>query len=151
MRPENRGAITISVVALAFLMENFGGRSLVQAQNPENKPPTERLILSIDGPTLYKVYCAVCHGKAAEGNGPMASILKERVPDLTTIAKRNGGTFPLARVQKIIDGAEAAGLGHGTREMPIWGPIFSQVTSDRDYGKVRIYNLAKYLERIQKE
>ncbi len=151
MRLESLRAIKISVVALAFLVENFSVRSLVRAQNPEERPTTERLIPSIDGPTLYTAYCAVCHGKTANGNGPMATILKERVPDLTTIGRRNGGPFPLARVQKIIDGTESAGLGHGTREMPIWGPIFSQVTSDRDYGKVRIYNLAKYLESIQKE
>lgn len=149
MRVESRRAITISVVALVFLMENFGAQSLVRAQNHENRPQTERLIPSIDGPTLYTAYCAVCHGRAADGNGPMAPILKERVPDLRTIAKRNGGTFPLARVQKTIDGTESAGLGHGTREMPVWGPIFSRVTSDWDYGKVRIYNLAKYLESIQ--
>lgn len=99
--------------------------------------------------TLHGILC-VCHGKAADGHGPMASILKARVPDLTAIAKKNGGIFPFTRVQKTIDGTESAGLGHGTREMPIWGPLFSQVTTDQDFGKVRIYNLAKYLQSIQK-
>jgi hypothetical protein len=81
----------------------------------------------------------------------MAPILKTAVPDLTKIAKRNWGVFPLERVENIIAGTEPSGLGHGTREMPIWGPLFSQITSDRDYGKVRLYNLAKYLESIQKK
>lgn len=74
----------------------------------------------------------------------MAPILKTAVPDLTKIGKRNGGVFPLARVENIIAGTESSGLGHGTRKMPVWGPLFSQITSDRDYGKVRLYNLAKY-------
>jgi mono/diheme cytochrome c family protein len=135
-------------VVLAVGFANFG--AIARAQNAGYSPQTEHMIPSLDGPTLYQTYCAVCHGKAADGHGPMASVLKARVPDLTGIAKRNGGIFPFARVQKIIDGTESAGLGHGTREMPIWGPIFSQVTYDRDYGKVRIYNLAKYLQSIQK-
>jgi hypothetical protein len=92
------------------------------------------LIPSLDGATLYQTYCAVCHGKTADGDGPTASVLKAHVPNLTEIAKRNGGVFPFARVQKIIDGTESAGLRHGTREMPIWGPIFSRVADDRDYG-----------------
>jgi hypothetical protein len=80
----------------------------------------------------------------------MASLLKVRVPDLTEIAKRSGGKFPFERVQKRIEGNESASLGHGTKDMPIWGPIFSQVTTDQDFGKVRIYNLTKYLQTIQK-
>jgi hypothetical protein len=93
----------------------------------------------------------VCHGKAADGRGPMAPILKVHVPDLTAIAKRSGGSFPFARVQRAIEGTEESGLAHGTREMPLWGPIFSQVTTDQDFGKVRIFNLTKYLKSIQKQ
>ena len=36
------------------------------------------------------------------GNGPLASDLRVPVPDLTTVAARNGGKFPAERVQKII-------------------------------------------------
>jgi mono/diheme cytochrome c family protein len=128
----------------------FLAAATVMAQTPGYTPETEHVIPSLDGPVLYVTYCAVCHGKAATGDGPMAPILKVRVPNLTEIAKRNGGTFPFAHVEKKIEGSESAGLGHGTKEMPVWGPIFSQVTSDRDFGKVRIYNLAKYLQSIQK-
>jgi mono/diheme cytochrome c family protein len=124
--------------------------SVARAQMASNRLETEHVIPSVDGPTLYSTYCAVCHGKAADGQGPMASILRTRVPDLTAIARRNGGTFPFSRVQKTIDGTESIGLGHGTSEMPIWGPLFSQVTTDRDFGKVRVYNLARYLQSIQK-
>jgi hypothetical protein len=33
--------------------------------------------------------------------------------------------------------------------MPVWGPIFSEVSWDQDLGRVRIYSLAMYLEAIQ--
>jgi hypothetical protein len=33
--------------------------------------------------------------------------------------------------------------------MPVWGPIFSQVAWDQDLGRMRVYNLAKYLEALQ--
>jgi len=38
---------------------------------------------------------------------------------------------------------------HGSREMPIWGPIFHQIEEDIDRGHVRMENLVKYLESIQ--
>lgn len=144
--PRWPGAL-IAIVIWAGMHTTSAGHSAIWAQNP---PEAEHLIPSLDGPTLYLTYCAVCHGKTGVGNGPMASVLKTQVPNLTKIAKRNGGAFPFSRVQKIVDGTESMGLGHGTREMPIWGPIFSRVADDRDYSKVRIYNLTKYLESIQK-
>jgi len=79
----------------------------------------------------------------------MAKSLKNAPADLTRIAARNGGALPLARVRKVISGAEAPSSGHGTREMPVWGPIFSQISQDRDLGRVRIDNLARYLESLQ--
>jgi len=108
-----------------------------------------RLIESIQGPTLYGAYCAVCHGADGKGSGPMSKSLKVAPPDLTRIAARNKGTFPLARLQKIISGEEALAAGHGTREMPMWGPIFSQIAWDQDLGRIRVYNVAKYIEQLQ--
>jgi mono/diheme cytochrome c family protein len=109
------------------------------------------MVLPLDGAKLFVQYCAACHGLKATGDGPVAPALRTKVPDLTLIAKRNGGVFPLDQVQTIIAGEKSAGLSHGTREMPIWGPIFSLDISDRDYGKLRVYNVAKYLEGLQKK
>ena len=44
---------------------------------------------------------------------------------------------------------EEVSASHGSREMPIWGPIFHQIESDVDRGNVRLENLVKYLESIQ--
>lgn len=142
----------IVAAAVVVLIAIFGAMrvSPARGQNPGYLPDSEHVIPSLDGPTLFVSYCAVCHGKAADGRGPMASILKTHVPDLTLIARRNGGVFPFTSVAKRIDGTQSVGLGHGTSEMPIWGPLFSQVTTDRDFGKVRVYNLTKYLQSLQK-
>jgi mono/diheme cytochrome c family protein len=107
------------------------------------------LIESIRGDNLYKAYCASCHGEDAKGKGPMAPWLKVQPADLTRIAARNGGKFPLERVDRIISGEEALPSGHGTRVMPVWGPVFSRVTRDQDLGRLRIDNLARYLRDIQ--
>jgi len=121
------------------------------AQNVSHQlgPDTVRLIPSIEGPALYRTYCAVCHGNSGTGGGPMAMSLRVQPSDLTRIAARNGGEFPLARVEKIIAGDEEITRGHGTQSMPLWGPIFSQIAQDRDLGRVRIRNLAMYLKSIQ--
>lgn len=111
----------------------------------------QTIALPIDGAKLFSQYCASCHGAQATGNGPMAGALKTKAPDLTQVARRNGGVFPLDRVQAVISGDKPTGLSHGTREMPVWGPVFSADISDRDYGKLRVYNVAKYLEGLQKK
>jgi mono/diheme cytochrome c family protein len=119
------------------------------AQEPAKNPPFETIVKQTGGPELYAAYCAVCHRKDAKGNGPMAKQLRPKVPDLTTIAKRNGGKFPLEKVQAIIGGTTTEESAHGTRQMPIWGPVFSQIEWEKDLGKVRINNLARYLESLQ--
>ena len=109
-----------------------------------------QMALPIDGAKLFTDYCAACHGVRGVGDGPMAAALKTKAADLTLIAKRNGGTFPTDQVQAVVAG-ERPELAHGTREMPVWGPIFSSDISDRDYGKLRVYNVTKYLETLQKK
>ena len=131
-----------------------GGSILVillsSAQTQKTQPPeTTHLINSIQGPALYTAYCAVCHGKDGKGEGPMAKSLKVAPQDLTRIAMRNGGKFPMARIQRIISGEEPLAAGHGTREMPLWGPIFSQIAWDQDLGRVRVDNVARYIEGMQ--
>src|SRR6266581_263743 len=110
--------IALGLIILGSLLV---GIFISRAQNQKGQPPEpDRLIESIQGPALYKAYCAGCHG--ADGKaGPMAKSLKVPPADLTRIARRNGGKFPLARVEKIISGEDSgwtwrarhAGLGAG--------------------------------------
>jgi mono/diheme cytochrome c family protein len=137
-----------SAVLAALGIAFFCG--IAGAQNKPAAPiDSTRLIDSIQGPKLYKAYCAVCHGANAKGGGPMAKSLKTAPSDLTRITARNNGMFPIVKVRRIIAGEDLLTGGHGTREMPLWGPIFSQVAWDQDLGRVRIDNLARYLETLQ--
>ena len=111
----------------------------------------KHLIDSLEGQALYREYCAVCHGESGKGDGPMARALKTQPADLTRIAVRNGAKFPVERVERIISGEAPIEAGHGTREMPLWGPIFSQIAWDQDLGRVRVRNLAKYIEKLQRQ
>ena len=134
------------IIAPTLLAVSSASLMVRRAQADQNRDP---LINSIRGENLYKAYCASCHGPEAKGNGPMAACLKVAPPDLTRIAARNGGKFPLQRVDRIISGEEPLPSGHGTRAMPVWGPVFSQVDRDQDLGRVRIDNLARFLRDIQ--
>lgn len=114
----------------------------------EQQQVEPQLIRSVAGPDLFRAYCASCHGLDGKGNGPVAPMLKASVPDLTEIAQRNNGKFPAPRIRRIVMG-EGMIASHGSREMPVWGPVFHQIEADVDRGNVRLENLVKYLESIQ--
>lgn len=108
---------------------------------------------SYTGAELYKRFCSACHGATAEGDGPVAASFKIMVPDLTRIAKRQGGKFPDERIHRIIDGRQVP-APHGTREMPIWGWEFASVTRegtpDLATSDLLVAKLVDYLRSIQK-
>jgi mono/diheme cytochrome c family protein len=119
-----------------------------QNKQPSTKP-YEDLIYSVKGPALFRAHCATCHGLDGTGNGPAAVNLKIKPADLTKLSNNNGGRFPAAQIQKFISGDDPSVAAHGSREMPVWGPIFHQIEEDQDLGNVRLQNLIKYLETIQ--
>jgi mono/diheme cytochrome c family protein len=112
------------------------------------KQATAPRIQSVEGVDSYKAYCAVCHGPNAKGDGPAATALKKVPADLTTIAKRHGGKFSTTDVQAVIVGEQGV-PSHGSRDMPIWGPVFKALASDDNFAKLRMANLVNYLESIQ--
>jgi len=81
----------------------------------------------ISGADEYYRLCAVCHGEGGRGDGPMARVLKTPPPNLTLLAKNNGGHFPFLRVLEMIDGRSMI-EAHGSRDIPIWGESLT-----RDY------------------
>ncbi len=84
--------------------------------------------------------------------GPVSKALKSEVPDLTRLAQRNGGAFPVIHVRTtIMFGADDLLSAHGSRAMPIWGPIFHEIEFDQDLGNVRLENVTRYLESIQRK
>jgi mono/diheme cytochrome c family protein len=99
---------------------------------------------------VFEFYCASCHGRDATGHGPVAAALKRPPPDLTQLARNDGGVFPRERVQAFVtnDGGLLA-AAHGTREMPVWGPIFRGLDPSDTLATVRIANVVRYIESIQ--
>jgi mono/diheme cytochrome c family protein len=110
------------------------------------------------GRQLYVRYCGACHGPDAHGDGIAAGMLRTKPPDLTRLASRRGGDFPIDLVVKTIDGREMP-RAHGAPTMPVWGEILArEVGGDgsRAVGverrvQERIYAIAEYLRSIQAE
>jgi mono/diheme cytochrome c family protein len=107
------------------------------------------------GKREFQNKCAVCHGVDGKGGGPYAEQLKRSLPDLTTLAKRNGGVFPVSKTYETIEGA---GKGHGTRDMPVWGLDYTIQAADAlpelpynqaVYVRSRIMALLEYLNQLQ--
>lgn len=107
------------------------------------------------GQREFEAKCAVCHGKDGKGLGPYAEQLKRSLPDLTTMARRNGGVFPVTRTYATIEGA---GPGHGTREMPVWGLDYTVQATEQFpelpynqamFVRTRIMALLEYLNQLQ--
>jgi mono/diheme cytochrome c family protein len=105
----------------------------------------------------FEANCAICHGTSGKGDGAFGDLLILTIPDLTTLALRNGGEFPVARIYGVIDG-RAELRAHGPRQMPIWGNYYTMMpshgTDDYPYNaeayvRSRIVALIDYLNRIQ--
>ena len=118
------------------------------------------------GHAEYHSSCAPCHGTDGRGNGPVSADLKVLPPDLTVLAKKNSGVFPLNSVYQIIDGRKSV-IAHGSRDMPIWGdrytPEANWVLIPRPFENIlghydpetvvrmRILAVIDYLNRIQEK
>lgn len=103
------------------------------------------------GQDMFKAYCAVCHGTDGKGNGPAAQALKTQPADLTTLAARNSGKYPGLKVSAIIRGEDAV-PAHGSKEMPIWGNLFWELSAGHESEvQQRVANLNQYLASLQKK
>src|SRR6516162_1172393 len=120
-----------------------------QATNPEIKRVPAAYTDPSSGKGMYDAYCASCHGVDGKGDGPAAPALKVLPTNLTALAVKNGGTFPGAHVATEIQG-EAMIPAHGSKQMPVWGPIFMAMGGHSTAQvQLRIRNLGNYLESIQ--
>ena len=108
------------------------------------------------GRRIYNDNCTVCHGASARGVGPISAEFDREVPDLTLIAQRNGGTFPMIDVMNTIDGYLRS--REGTTIMPEFGadlaegPLVHVDMGDgtRTRSPSRLVAIAEYLRSIQR-
>lgn len=142
-----------AIIILAVAMAGGALQSAPAAEPPTSSPHEPILTGKAD----YLVHCASCHGVNGTGDGPVAELLKRRPTDLTRLSERNGGRFPEKRAFEVIDGS-AVVKAHGTREMPVWGEMFS-VQAANPYNRpqterevrARIERLIGYLKSIQRK
>ncbi len=106
------------------------------------------------GRLTFMQHCATCHGAAGLGDGPMAGSLVQAPSDLTQLAARNDGAFPMLKVLRVIDGRSEVAAHGGP--MPVWGAVFSAQSADAgprsaDHAaRGKILSVAYFLESIQK-
>ncbi|MGC2331302.1 MAG: cytochrome c [Candidatus Acidiferrales bacterium] len=140
-------AIHKAVVCCALL--GFATGFCAAQEKPEKQANPSSSLAA--GAKMYKRDCAVCHGNDGKGNGPppASSPFKESPPDLTTLAKRHQGEFPVAYVKSVLlSGVKMP--DHGPAEMPVWGVMFKTLTkSDEAKVAARIADLTEYLASLQ--
>lgn len=120
---------------MLFVVPLFAAASVGMAQQSQTKASRA----AADGKLAFGEYCADCHGPDAKGNGVVVPALKQQPPDLTTLSKRNNGTFPTDNVRKLLTRGANVPV-HGTPEMPIWGKTFVAYQAN---------NLIQYLQSVQ--
>src|SRR5215472_2914404 len=143
-----RISIPQTLILLVALMFGLSALAFAQDTGKTIKKVNAKPTATLNGVDLFKEYCAVCHGNDAKGAGPAADALKKRPADLTQLARKNNGEFPELHVMNFIKGQDVV-ASHGSRDMPIWGSIFSSMSSNQDLVQVRTYALVKYLETMQ--
>jgi mono/diheme cytochrome c family protein len=97
-----RSVIVALVVGIAAMAGDSSG---------EEKPDA--------GATLYRRYCASCHGTEGRGDGPVAGALAPRPTDLTALS------YDVPTLMRAIDGRRTI-RAHGPSPMPVWGYIFEE-------------------------
>jgi mono/diheme cytochrome c family protein len=132
-------SLTLTVRFFGFAQQQ---PKIVHTQTPDTDPGS--------GVGMYRTYCAVCHGLDGKGNGPAAAALKQPLPDLTLLSRKNHGEFPMFRVTNVIQG-DTVITAHGSRDMPMWGDVFRGLKRDEEVVTLRVHNLAAYIASLQQK
>jgi len=126
----------------------------VATQKAQHNPPADHAkdrkgVRHKSGSKQALQNCAPCHGADLKGKGPAAPAFKVPPTDLTTFAKRHGGTFSALDLETAITSKGQPVPAHGSPNMPVWGPIFKSISPDDGDLVLRVSNLVKYIESLQ--
>lgn len=106
------------------------------------------------GELLFKENCVSCHGVTGQGEGPLSAGLGTPPADLTKIAARRDGVWPMLEVMSILDGYLKA--TNPREDMPIIEDLLDNDTAEFDTGNglttlvpVKLIEVANYLETLQ--
>jgi mono/diheme cytochrome c family protein len=141
------------LLALATLAATYVAAGAVLAQTQPAPGPRVDF-----GKREFEANCASCHGVDGKGRGPIVDLLRQSPPDLTQLAKKNGGILPMNRMYEVIDGTGVK--AHGTRDMPVWGRDYrvkdAEYFGEYPYNaealvRARIMALIEYIGRLQQK
>ncbi|MGA7871725.1 MAG: c-type cytochrome [Candidatus Binatus sp.] len=137
----HRGAVSTLAIAFSLALILVAGVRPAKAQSAKQD---------------YDQRCADCHGLTGKGNGEDAGLLvSTKMPDITQLAKKNGGRFPFEQVVEVIDGRRDI-PGHERIQMPFWGVTMQKPgaefspQSDAAVRK-RVEAFARYIETMQEK
>lgn len=106
------------------------------------------------GEQLFMNNCIACHGVTGHGDGPQATHLKTRPADLTQIAARRDGVWPMLEVMSILDGYMK--VTNPREDMPVFEDFLDNDMVEFDTGNglttmvpAKLIEVATYLETIQ--
>lgn len=106
------------------------------------------------GKDLFAENCVFCHGTAGRGDGPKAGKLGTPPPDLTKIAARRDGVWPMLELMAIIDGYSRNTLPR--EDMPVFENFLDNEMVEFDTGNgvdvlvpSKLIEIVNYLEALQ--
>ena len=106
------------------------------------------------GKVLFEENCLSCHGPDGKGDGPSAADLNTPPADLTRIAARRDGVWPMLEVMAILDGYNRNTLPR--EDMPVFENFLDNEMSEFDTGNgvptlvpTKLIEIVYYLESIQ--
>jgi len=109
-------------------------------------PAGSEVKADMNGAAVYAKFCTACHGPTGEGGGPLADTCKKPVPDLTTMAERNGGEFPRERVLTQLNDVTTKRLSG----MPAMRLKFRELGTDQARTRIVFSRLADHVGTLQK-
>ena len=141
--PSSRSAVLLPALLLlstTVAMSQEATKTIKRAPAPVTS--------AASGEEMFNTYCAVCHGKGGKGDGPAASEFKIPPANLTLLSVNNNGKFPADHVAETIRTGPRDAKAHGSKDMPVWGPIFASMGGSAQ-AEQRINNLTKYVGSLQ--
>lgn len=107
-----------------------------------------------EGKLLFMKNCVACHGVTGHGDGPNAVHLRTQPADLTQIAARRDGVWPMLEVMSILDGYFKS--TNPREDMPIFEDFLDNDMVEFDTGNglitlvpSKLIEVANYLETLQ--
>lgn len=106
------------------------------------------------GELLFKKNCVSCHGVTGQGGGPLSAGLGTAPANLTQIAARRDGVWPMLEIMSILDGYLKA--TNPRQDMPIIEDLLDNEMVEFDTGNglmtlvpAKLVEVTNYLESLQ--